>query len=301
METSLIDKKVLIIGELLADVISETDITSLGSPSTFRISQGGSSANLCANLKWLGANTELVATVGSDNLGEFLLKELRNVGLSDANIGRSACRQTSIILVGKNAETPDFIPYRSADMAIKRIDDTLIASCEVIHTTAFALSKEPARSNILNALVTAHQMGKTVSVDWNFAPSIWQEDDGKDIFRKLCRLNPLLKISVDDVERFAEDTVNIEQAIEWLDRLNIRRICLTCGKEGVWFKAQNGAWKHKPALEVETVAGVTGAGDAFWSGFLFHFINNYTLEACVDKALGVAKLKIEKPYPLYKS
>ncbi|QDW24838.1 carbohydrate kinase family protein [Pedobacter sp. KBS0701] len=293
-------KKVLVVGELLVDMISDQNIESLAVSSQFSTNQGGSSANLCANLKWLGIDAELVATVGEDNLGSFLINELKTIGLSDKYIHRSANRQTSVILVAKNEHTPDFIPYRSADLAIKRVEDAAINSSDMIHTTAFALSKEPARTNILRAFTKAHESGKFLSVDWNFAPSIWQEDDGKDVFKKLMKMDPLLKISVDDLERFTGESLTIEEAVKWLDNLNAQIICLTCGKDGVWFKTKNQAWRHKPALPVNSVIGVTGAGDAFWSGFLSAFIHEKSIDECISQALEVAKLKIEKPYPLYK-
>ncbi|WP_293742641.1 carbohydrate kinase family protein [uncultured Pedobacter sp.] len=292
--------KVLVVGELLADIISEFNIESLASPSRFLVSQGGSSANLCANLKWLGVDAELIATVGNDNLGTYLIRELKSVGIADTYISRTSDEKTSIVLVGKNSGTPDFIAYRSADMIIKRMDENIIEACGILHTTAFALSKEPARSNILHAFEKAYQLGKYLSVDWNYAPSIWQEDDGKDVFKKLMKMNPLLKISVDDLERFTGESLNIEEAVKWLDNLNAQIICLTCGKDGVWFKTKNQAWQHKPALPVNSVIGVTGAGDAFWSGFLSAFVHEKSIDECISQALEVAKLKIEKPYPLYK-
>ncbi|RYD80896.1 MAG: carbohydrate kinase family protein [Sphingobacteriales bacterium] len=293
-------KKVLVVGELLVDIISDKNIESLALSSQFSTNQGGSSANVCANLKWLGIDTDLVAAVGNDNLGDFLVNELKTVGISDIYINRSVNRQTSIILVAKNEHTPDFIPYRSADLAIKRVEDEAIASSTIIHTTAFALSKEPARSNILTAFTKSYQLNKFLSVDWNFAPSIWQEDDGKDVFRKLMKMNPLLKISVDDLNRFTGESLDIDDAMMWLDSFTTKLICLTCGKDGVWFKANNDNWTHKAALPAASVLGVTGAGDAFWSGFLSAFVHDKPIDECIDKALEIAKLKVEKPYPLYK-
>lgn len=294
-------KKVLVVGELLVDIISDDNIASLANPAQFTPYQGGSSANLCANLKWLGVNAELVATVGDDNMGTFLLNELKSAGLSDAHICRSANRQTSIILVGKNEHTPDFIAYRNADFAIKRIEESLIESATIMHTTAFALSKEPARSNILSALSKASEKGKFISIDWNFAPSIWQEEDGKDVFKRLIKLNPLLKISLDDLERFTGAPLSIQESMEWLNNLHIHSIYLTCGKDGVWFKEAKQQWKHKEAIPVTSVASVTGAGDAFWAGFLSSFLYGKSIEESINDALQTAKIKIEKPYALYKS
>lgn len=293
-------KKALVIGELLADIISEENIPSLASPSSFKINQGGSAANFCCNLKWLGINADLVATVGDDNLGVFLTNELKTAGVSDQYLLRTAQHQTTIVLVGKNTETPDFIAYRSADAYITPIEDQLIESADLLHTTAFSLSLAPAQKNILTAFSKANQLNKQVSIDWNFAPSIWGEDDGKAVFEQICKLNPLLKISVDDLERFTGKSLSIEESMEWLNQLSIELICLTCGKDGVWYKTKNQQWRHQPALPVASVTGVTGAGDAFWSGFIAGYLQDQPIESCIDYALETARKKIEKPQPLYK-
>ncbi|AZI26483.1 carbohydrate kinase family protein [Pedobacter sp. G11] len=299
-ENNISGKKILVVGELLVDIISDENIESLAVASQFSTIQGGSSANLCANLKWLGVEADLVATVGEDNLGIFLINELKAIGLSDRYIHQAPHRQTSVVLVAKNNHRPDFIPYRSADFAIRRVADELIEAADIVHTTAFALSREPARRNIMTALAKAHQMGKSISIDWNFAPSIWQDDDGKEVLKKILKLNPLLKVSVDDLERFVGQSFSVEESVEWLDRLDAAAICLTCGKHGVWYKSNKLSWKYKNAIPVETVRGVTGAGDAFWSGFLSAFIQEKPMDECINKGLEVARLKIEKPYPLYK-
>ncbi|UKT65854.1 carbohydrate kinase family protein [Pedobacter mucosus] len=293
-------KKVLVIGELLADIISDDNIKSLASPSTFKIYQGGSAANLCANLKWLGVDAKLVGAVGNDELGKFLINSLKEAGLSDSHLTVLPNHQTSIILVGKNTDTPDFIPYRSADNEIYAIDNQLIESAKLIHTTAFSLSKQPAREHILNAFLEANQTGKFISIDWNFSPIIWNNDDGMKIFKQICKYHPLLKISLDDVERFAGEALTTKAAMQYLDQFTTHITCLTCGKDGVWFKENGGNWNHKPALPIKQITSVTGAGDAFWSGFLYVFLQKKPVEQCIDFALLLAKTKIESAEPLYK-
>jgi len=300
MNENLSKKKVLVIGELLADLISEKDIESLAFSSGFVMSQGGSSANLCANLKWMNIDAELIGSVGDDGLGTYLINEIKEVGLSDKYLTRLPNYQTSLVLVGKSKNTPDFIAYRGADLQIKKIEDNLINEAELLHTTAFALSKDPAKSNILNAFSKAYKMGKYLSIDWNYAPSIWNEDNGVTVFNQICRFKPLIKISLDDIERFTGRKLTIEESMQELNHIDARVICLTCGKDGVWFKKENQAWFHKLALPVNKVVNVTGAGDAFWAGFLAHFINKKSIEDCIENALTTARQKIEKSEPLYK-
>jgi len=46
-------------------------------------------------------------------------------------------------------------------------------------------------------------------------------------------------------------------------------------------------------VKVDEVVDVTGAGDAFWSGFLYAYIQQYPLEKCLDSALKLAALKLK--------
>jgi len=48
-----------------------------------------------------------------------------------------------------------------------------------------------------------------------------------------------------------------------------------------------------PAEKVERVMDATGAGDAFWSGFLFAYTKNFEIERCVKIALSLAAIKLQ--------
>lgn len=68
---------VLAIGELLADVISEHYVTTLAEAGTFHIYQGGSPANVCANLKWLGDHAVMVSCIGKDSIGDMIVDSIK--------------------------------------------------------------------------------------------------------------------------------------------------------------------------------------------------------------------------------
>jgi len=290
---------ILAIGELLADVISEQYVSSLADATTFRLYQGGSPANVCANLKWMGDRAVMISCVGNDSIGDFIVESIKKIGLSDTYISRSTTHPTTIVLVGRSQGTPDFIAYRMADTQIGPINHSLIEQSSILHSCAFALSRNPAQQNILDAFDQAASMGKKISIDWNFAPSIWQ-DDGKLIFTRICRNRPLLKMSMDDVQRFLGKQVSEDEAKNYLSTLSTTVTCLTCGKEGVWFFDENDtSWKHMPAVSVAEVRDTTGAGDAFWSGFLHAYIKDLSTADCIQEGLAIASRKIQKIGPLY--
>ncbi|OYU97536.1 MAG: carbohydrate kinase [Bacteroidetes bacterium B1(2017)] len=290
---------VLVIGELLADLISDEYVNTLSAAKTFHLFQGGSPSNFCANLKWLGNETELVACVGNDSIGNFLTQSLLNIGLSGSYINKNNSLPSSIVLVGKSQASPDFIAYRLADAQIAEVDSSLIANSTIIHTSAFALSLNPARTSILNAMRVASKAGKLVSVDWNFAPQIWHNNTGIGVFEELCTMNLLLKLSLDDFMRFSGNyKASAEDAMRFLDNYTTNATCLTCGSNGVFYKSSGTNWQKAEAQKI-TVKDTTGAGDAFWAGFISAFLSNSNLNECVEKGIQIASQKIQKLGPLY--
>jgi fructokinase len=290
---------VLAIGELLADLVSEEYCENLQQVRAFRVYQGGSPSNLAANLQWLGARVALVACVGEDGIGRFLVEQLQAIGLDTAQVQRREGHPTSLVLVTKSRGTPDFLAYRGADVQLAAPDAALLASASIVHTTAFALSRSPAREVILDSCARAHAAGALVSVDWNFAPGIWRADDGRKVFDALLQLEPLLKLSADDAERFLGYGVSVDETKAFLDSYRAKAMCLTLGGEGVWYKEGGDPWQFEAALPVKEVVDTTGAGDAFWAGFLFARLQKAPLQQCVQQALSVATQKIQRPGPLY--
>lgn len=294
------DKKVLAIGELLVDFISEDYHHDLSEARKFNMFQGGSPANFCANLNWLGITSKLIASVGKDGAGKFLIQQLEHCGLDTSDITSVESLPTSLVLVAKSLGTPDFVAYRMADRFIKINQMDWLKEVHVLHTSAFALSLEPARTIILDAFKQASQEGLLLSIDWNYAPGIWTNGGGEKVFQDIISLNPLLKLSKDDYERFFGLTqMDVSQAKEYLGSLGLSFCCLTCGADGVWFKTKESEWKHLAANKIEKVLDTTGAGDAFWAGFISGFLSSGNYELGVENGLKTAAQKVAKVGPLY--
>lgn len=292
----------LAIGELLADIISEEFVASLKDAKQFSIFQGGSPSNVCANVQWLGQKASIIASVGNDGVGKMLVEEIKKTGIDTAHIYVCENYPSSLVLVGRSKGTPDFTAYRMADIQIPVVPDELIKEASVLHSCAFALSKDPARTHILEAFSKAVHQGKTISVDWNFAPSIWRTDlqgreEGMRIFEMICSYKPLLKFSMDDIERF-QGITEVNAAKDFLSAYTTTLTCLTMGKDGVWFKTSD-EWQFMPADPVSEVIDTTGAGDAFWAGVLTSWMSGANPEKAVKEGLRIAAMKVQKKGPLY--
>ena len=283
---------VLAIGEALIDAVTTDFVTDLSEARTLALHPGGSPANLCRFVRSCGGAATLVAAVGGDGLGKILVNAIAATGIDTKNVQQLAGHATSLIVVGRSRDTPDFIPYRDADRFLQPVDEALIAAASVVHTTAFALSQSPARDAILDAFKKAHARGIAVSVDWNYAEPVWgRNNDAAAVFDQVMQYRPLLKASLDDVRRFTGEALTSEGARAYLLRVPAGVTCLTCGAEGVWYKAEREDWRHLPAEPV-VVKDATGAGDAFWAGFLSAWMEGQVPGNCVQRGIATAARRL---------
>ncbi|WP_091513172.1 PfkB family carbohydrate kinase [Flexibacter flexilis] len=290
------DKYVLAMGELLIDAISSTQVDDLSQARYLNIHTGGSTANFCRYLKRCGTLGHIVAAVGEDGFGKILLEKVVQEGLETTHIHVTPKHFTSLIVVGRTAQTPDFIPYRDADKFIPAIDEDLLKNAAWLHTSSFALSAEPAQTNILRSIGKAVIFGVPASVDWNYSEKIWDShEQALQIFRQLLNFNVSFKFSLDDVSRFWQHPdIDIPTALAYLEQVQAAFVCLTCGGDGVYYKnGQATTWEYA-AVQPIKVQNATGAGDSFWAGYIHARLAGEENDSlAVGNAIRVASLKLQ--------
>ena len=141
---------ILSVGELLIDMISTDFAELMDEVEMFKRIPGGSPANLCMNMKRLGNKVRLVSTVGKDDMGNYLMGYVKSLGLETKSL-RQVNEMTTLILVTRSKNVSNFEAYRGADCRISmgQLNEKLLNSVSIFHTTCFALSKKPAQTNIL--------------------------------------------------------------------------------------------------------------------------------------------------------
>ena len=297
--------EIICAGELLVDLISTEYADDFRSAHTFRRYAGGSPANLATNLARLGRRVSLVAAVGRDDTGSLLIDDAAAAGVDTSAI-RRVTQPTTLIMVTKSTEVSDFEAYRSADTEItdSQFADLPFTDCRVLHTTAFALSREPARTAILRAANRLHAAGGRVSIDLNYAARIWPErEEARRVLADYLAIGrdtqraALVKLSEVDYGRlFTTEPIAPSEACRQLHALGAGVVCYTLGGEGCYV-SDGSAGFHLPARPVE-VRDTTGAGDAFWSGFLAAYLEGYDWPSCAVSGRSLAERKLVTVGPL---
>jgi fructokinase len=283
-------------GEILIDFIGHEVNTSITRTKDYHRFLGGSPTNVAVNAARLGLKSVLVATCGQDGLGDYIVRKLNANDVITSYVRKSDIEPTSIILVSKSTSTPDFIAFREADCQIEQsqIPQELLESARIFHTTCFALSKNPARTTILDSAKKAKALGLQTSIDINFSERIWPDrEEAKVVLKEYLSTDPFVKLSEDDCYRLFAEAKTEDFIFEYFHGLGASTICLTKGKDGVVLSSLEHGMFHQKAMLIDDIKDTTGAGDAFWTGFLYAQLLNKSLEETITIAQKLAILKLQ--------
>ncbi|WGK65570.1 carbohydrate kinase family protein [Croceiramulus getboli] len=291
---------VICVGEILIDFIGQQRDVPIEETRDYHRYLGGSPTNVAMNMARLGLTPRLVCTTGRDGFGAYMLEKLQENGLSLASVKQLDDEPTSVIFVSQTTGTPDFIPYRKADTQITadQLPDELLAQAKIYHTTCFALSRQPARATIMDGARRAKEAGCTLSIDVNYASRVWPDrKEAIETIKTYCSYNPLVKVSEDDIARLFGDEVAQEKVFDFFHQAGVEIVCLTLGSKGVKLShkplGKEATRIELPAKKIDVILDATGAGDAFWSGFLFAYLQEFEMERCLKIALSLAAIKLQ--------
>ncbi len=292
------------LGELLID-FTESGVSDSGM-QLFEQNPGGAVANVLAAATRLGCNTAFIGKVGNDMHGQFLKQTLDQAGIDTSGLVLSDVFFTTLAFVALSASgerTFSFARKPGADtqLAVKEVDESLLKSTEVFHVGSLSLTDEPARSATHHAVKTAKAAGALISYDPNYRASLWPDvETAKARMRELLLYADVMKLS-DEETSLLTDQLEPEMAAAELNAMGISCVAVTLGKSGalVSVGGQSKVISGYPPKALDT----TGAGDAFWGGFLYRMLtikkwhDRFSLQEaadCTDWGNAVATCCVQK-------
>lgn len=282
---------VFAIGELLVDMISD-DYDADNSCNKYSRYFGGSPANITMNIKRLGGNPIISASVGNDRLGEFLINNLKKNNINTEFINK-VNNSTSMVLVTKSKETPLPIFYRSADYNLEYNEDigSILKNSKIVHFSCWPISQKKSRKVIEKVIEEARRNNVLIGFDPNYHEMIWEEGhDGIEYIKNLIGKLDIIKPSEVDAERiFGPDTP--ENHVDKFIQCGAKLVIMTLGKDGAI--VSNGTETIKFKTLATEVVDTTGAGDAFWGGFYTALTSNYPLKEALNIGFVTSAFKLK--------
>lgn len=282
---------VFAIGELLVDMISD-DYDADNSCNKYSRYFGGSPANITMNIKRLGGNPIISASVGNDRLGEFLINNLKKNNINTEFINK-VNNSTSMVLITKSKETPLPIFYRSADYNLEYNEDigSILKNSKIVHFSCWPISQKKSRKVIEKVIEEARKNNVLIGFDPNYHEMIWEEGhDGIEYIKNLIGKLDIIKPSEVDAERiFGPDTP--ENHVDKFIQCGAKLVIMTLGKDGAI--VSNGTETIKFKTLATEVVDTTGAGDAFWGGFYTALTSNYPLKEALNIGFATSAFKLK--------
>lgn len=280
---------VIALGELLIDFTPAGE--SQNGNIQFERNPGGAPANVLAALAKLNMKTAFIGKVGNDPFGMFLNEVLHNIHIDTTGLVFSEETNTTLAFVHLDRSGDrSFSFYRNpgADMMLKEeeINFKLIENSKIFHFGSISMTHEPCASATLKAIKFAKDLGILISYDPNLRVSLWQDlSHAKKMILLGLAFADIVKISEEELE-FITGIKDLEEGSKYIyDLYQTKLITVTLGPDGSFYRRGNDFGK-RPGRKVNTV-DTTGAGDAFFGGFLYQILKSE--QAIAD--LSVNKLE----------
>ena len=162
-----------------------------------------------------------------------------------------------------------FARKHGADTQLRfdEIPDRLLSETQVLHFGTIAMTDEPERTAQLKSIDRARSFGALLSFDPNYRDTLWGSA-GQFVrcTRELLSAADLVKISEEEMELVTGET-DPGRAIEYLLGRGAKIAAVTLGKRGAIAGSRTAGLVYREGRRCEPL-DATGAGDAFWGGFL---------------------------------
>ena len=279
---------ILVAGEINPDLILTGDVIpafdqteKLVDSATLTI--GSSSAIFACGAARLGLSVAFIGVCGDDIFGRFMLAEMQKRGVDVSHVIVHPDGQTGLsVILNQDADRAILThPGLIAALQASDISDTLLQKARHLHIASYFLQAN-LRPELPGLFGRARAFGLTTSLDPNYDPSeMWTG------FEELLPLTDILLPNEKEVLSLSgESNVNLAA-----DRLGSRAetLAIKLGAQGA-LGVRNGDKVRVASIPVNVIDTI-GAGDTFDGGFLYGYLNGWSLEqslrmGCVCGALS---------------
>jgi 2-dehydro-3-deoxygluconokinase len=310
-------KRVVTFGELLLSLSSNGNCR-LVQAEEFTARYTGAEANTAVSLAQFGVEAFVVSKVPCHEIGQACLNTLRRFGVNTDHVVRGGDRLGLLYMEAGASQRPTKVIYDRCPSSFRRLcpDDldwnAVLKGKDWFHFsgTAPAAGKEVVEV-LATGLVTARELGLTVSCDCNYRSKLWSMAEAGRVLAPLLENVNVLICGKDDPQNLwgilpekqgLAGTAREEHLAELVrKRFDLDSVAMTF-REGVSASVnrysamlcQSGGVCRSRQYEIQIVDRV-GTGDAFAAGLLFGLVSGMEPQRTIDFAVAAACLKHSIP------
>lgn len=233
---------------------------------------GGNAANNAIGTRRLGVSTGIVLTLGTDNVGDMIVKRLKDEAV-DATyiIQQPATSSNYSTIINYSGERTIFVYHapRSYEFPVK------LPTPPWVYLTSMGESFRPFFIHM------ADWIRKNPQIKLAFNPGSWQMRANFEDIKDIISLTYLIFVNREEAEKLTglgESSGKERELLIALSKLGPKISVITDGSKGSFaYDSVNGKFFKAGVLPVDAYER-TGAGDAFGSGMLAALIHGKAIE-----------------------
>lgn len=289
----------VVFGRAGMDMFADPIGTKAELAETFRSDLGGSSANICAGLSKLGAQSALVTSVSDDAVGRFCTNRLKHYGVDPQYLKVLGGEyRISLAVYESVMEDFDLVIYRNnavdfqvTNEDVDRVDYNAFGA---MITAGTVFAAEPSRGSTFRAFENARAAGIPVIFDIDYRPYSWPSPEvAADVLSRAGEQSDLI---VGNDEEFGFMAGGIEKGLD-----KARELAAKPGRIVIYKMGEEGAMTFADGKEIRTgIYPVTalkpnGAGDSFMAGLLAGIAEGRDLRDAVLRGSACASIVVSQP------
>jgi len=246
---------------------------------------GGSAAITAVAAARLGLSVELVAAVGADPAGDFMLGQLAREGVGTAAVAvRDGVPTGMTVALSRGADRAILTALGAmASLTAQDVPAALLARARHVHVSSYFLLERSLGPGLAAMLAAARAAGATTSLDTNWDPA-GKWGDGR-LRASLAQTGVLLPNEREAVRIAGAPT--LAAAAGALTAAG-PRLAVKLGERGV-LCADGPVW-HRVELPPVTPVDTTGAGDCFNAGLIAGLLRGLALPDAATLGCAVGAL-----------
>jgi 2-dehydro-3-deoxygluconokinase len=238
----------------------------------YRLKMGGTESNMAVALARLGIPVGWFSRVGDDEMGRFIVHNVRGEGVDTSRVIVDPGAPTGIFLKeisGVGTTTVYYYRHGSAAsrMQPSDLDQAYITGARWLHVTGItpALS-DSCRDAVARAIELARAHGLEVSFDPNMRLKLWTVEQARETMFPLIQRSTILLGGMEELSLLLQvDTP--DAAADWALEQGVQIAAIKLGADGA-LVATPDERRTIPPFTIPRVIDTVGAGDGFDAGFI---------------------------------
>jgi 2-dehydro-3-deoxygluconokinase len=317
-------KKIVTFGEIMLR-LAPTGFQRFTQARAFEATYGGGEANVAVSLANYGESVEFVTRLPNNDLGDACLAVLRSYGVGTSHIARGGERMGIYFLETGAAQRASKVVYDRAGSSFATIQPgmidwkTIFADADWFHWTGITPAvSQGAAETCREAILTAREMGVTISTDMNYRAKLWKwgkpagevmqdlvsmcdlalgnEEDAEKVFGIRA---PKSDVTAGKVEAGAYHFVceALAKRFPSLKTISITLRGSLSASHNTWSGVlwDKGAFYTAPTYDILPIVDRVGGGDAFMGGLIYGLRKYGDPQKALNFAAAAACLKHSLP------